>query len=112
MRRRLRVFVRPETMIARDDFGAYVFEGELDFEEESLDKIVRVRFVNSDGRAQVPGGYSYIDPFGNLEVGDLVDVPTKYSNHNLAAVVGFGRGALAPSSRLKTVSAKYHRVKP
>jgi hypothetical protein len=38
--------------------------------------------------------YTYRDPSGDLEVGDLVEVPTRYGP-NLAKVVALGRGDFA-----------------
>jgi len=53
--------------------------------------------------------YSYIDPTGNLDVGDLVEVPTGYHNNPLIAKVAeLGRGSF--KGELKTVTAKYVRV--
>lgn len=68
--------------------SAYVFEGDIEVEVEDLERLVQVRYVGQDGLKT----YTYTDPFGDLEVGELVDVPTRYEEHNAAIVVALGRG--------------------
>lgn len=66
-----------------------VIEGEFDLEQEDLGTYVRVEFC---GGGSAPYLYTYEDIGLGLEIGDLVDVPTKYEEHNLAQVKALGRG--------------------
>jgi len=53
--------------------------------------------------------YSYIDPTGQLDVGDLVEVPTGYHNNlTVGKVAALGRGSY--KGDLKTITAKYVRI--
>jgi hypothetical protein len=68
-------------------------------------RFVRVRYAG-----QIPShltAYTYIDPFGDLKVGDLVDVPTVGHPHNLATVVSVGDTAPKGNLSIKTVTARY-----
>jgi len=63
---------------------------EIDLRRLDLGKcIVRVEFVG--GGRGIGSSYAYNDPSGQLQVGDLVEVPTRYAASNIARVVGFGR---------------------
>jgi hypothetical protein len=73
--------------------GTYDFEGDFEFEVEDLDKYVQVKFPGTS----YP--YTYRDPSGKLEVGDIVKVPrvnhyaAGFSNlDGIAEVVALGRG--------------------
>lgn len=70
---------------------AVEIEGDFEVEEIDLGTYVRVEFLGGGGSA--PYLYTYQDIGLDLEVGDLVDVPTKYEEHNIAQVKALGRGA-------------------
>ncbi len=101
-------------LFADDSGGLYVTafgDAEVVLEEIDENIYVQVEFVNTDPRFSHTRGklYTYIDPTGgDLDVGDLVDVPTRYASHNLAVVKEFGNGM--PSGRPHAVvNGRYSR---
>jgi len=87
-------------------------EGEFEFEIEEIKQYVQVEFAGtaSVGPSYYARGnlYTYIDPGFDLKVGDVVDVPTKYEDHNIATVreLGPGKSALA-GYVVKEVAARF-----
>lgn len=80
-----------------------IVKGDFEVEEIDHNAYVQVQFVNGFN-SQL---YTYIDPSGALAVGDLVDVPTQYEEHNLVVVKRLGDGYKG-RSKMK-VSGKYLR---
>lgn len=64
-----------------------VYEGDCDVIVQDLRTYVQVEFAGSSGSL-----YTYVDPGLNLQVGDIVDVPTRIESHNLAIVCKLGDG--------------------
>lgn len=99
-----------------DEYGNPIVtvEGDFYYTIEDIVQYVQVEFA---GTAQVGPTYyargrlyTYIDPGFDLKVGDLVDVPTKYEDHNIAIVreLGPGKASLAPFV-VKEVGARFYR---
>jgi hypothetical protein len=82
-----------------------VIEGEFDLEEEDLGTYVRVEFIGGSYSSSL---YCYEDPGLDLKIGDLVDVPTQYEEHNVAQVKALGRGSWIRSCL--PVTARYERI--
>lgn len=81
--------------------GDIIIAGDIEVHVEDLESYVQVEF---DGGGSY---YTYRDPSGTLEVGDLVDVPTRYDEHNVAQVKRLGRGDY--TGRVADVQARFLR---
>jgi hypothetical protein len=66
--------------------NSVIVSGNFEFEVEDLDPYVQVRFQGSSAL------YTYLDPSGRLRPGDIVQVPTRYAEGNIATVEKLGRG--------------------
>ena len=67
-----------------------VYEGDFEIEVEELDSFVQVVLM---GPSANPYAWTYRDPSGQLEVGDVVEVPYGYDDRPvLAKVEALGRG--------------------
>lgn len=91
----------------RHEDGYIVITGNYEFEEIDDAVYVQVQFLGGDPYFyQVQNKlYTYVDPGFNLRVGDLVDVPTRYSQHNVAIVKKLGDGFTGQAR--KEVNGKY-----
>ena len=70
--------------------GEIVVTGDALIEEIDSNCYVQIEFLGGPYDHPYKKLYTYIDPFGDLEVGDVVDVPTVYEDHNLAVVNHIG----------------------
>ena len=70
---------------------------------------VQVRYIGASGQGGASGSYTYIDPGLGLKVGELVDVPTFFQEHNAAIVTELGPGKYGPSAfdNIRTVGGRY-----
>ncbi len=89
--------------------GEVVVTGDYEIEEIDPNVYVQVQFVDPDPYLAAVRGklYTYVDPGLGLEVGDLVDVPTVYQDHNVAVVKSLGDGYAGRAKR--EVGARYVR---
>lgn len=60
--------------------GDFEYELEGDFEVSAVEKYVSVKLVRSGGTGGLEGEWTYIDPWGNLDYGDVVRVPFGVAN--------------------------------
>jgi hypothetical protein len=81
--------------------GQVIVSGEFDFEVEDLEHYVQVRYERGGVR------YTYRDPSGALEIGDLVEVPVSYGT-KVGTVMAFGHGGY--TGPIKDVAARLARV--
>lgn len=82
--------------------GEVIVTGDALIEEIDPNRYVQIEFLGGPSDYPYKKLYTYIDPFGDLEVGDVVDVPTVYEDHNLAVVKKIGDGYKGKSKRFVT----------
>lgn len=84
----------------------YIIEGEFDLEVEELGSFVVLR-LTGEGLA-LSYRWTYEDPSGTLQPGDIVQVPFGYDDRLvMGTVVELGRGTWTGAT--KAVAAKLHR---
>lgn len=102
-----------DSTVKHDGFGRYEFNGNVLVTVEDLRNYVQVEFLAplSEGNSYAsPRRYTYVDPGLNLKVGDIVDVPTRYNDHNLAVVKSLQDGYDGRAERC--VLARYFKESP
>ena len=96
-------------------YPTYTFEGQFEIVEDVTEPdYVQVEFAGtaSVGPTHYARGrlYTYIDPGFGLKIGDLVDVPTQYEDHNIAVVRELGPDNKRLAGYIvKEVSARYYK---
>ena len=94
--------VSDRRLIVRQGDNVTTFEGDFAFEVEDLRSYVQVAYELPNEAQTWKRKYTYLDPTGELKVGDLVEAPTRYSDSQLATVVALGRGSYTGEPRAIT----------